>query len=223
MTRPSSKPYCKRRRLPPSSCSGKPTSTSPPTNELRTSSEEQSLHQRHHDETRTNNTTNVGRRGLVKKSTAPDHLPLVPEEHPAEANAHWTTSSTPSAHTTRTCAIPSGIAGTSSIPLGTADPSNLYHLLHLEEDPENLDSLNNRKGEEAEPSRTSTEKSTSSSADMGRKKARGNKSSTTVRYWWRPLVLPPRIDGPNTRPPSLGRISGSTSITRACTLSSSIR
>jgi hypothetical protein len=37
MTRPSSEPYCKRRRLPPSNCSGKPTSTSPPTNELRTS------------------------------------------------------------------------------------------------------------------------------------------------------------------------------------------
>jgi hypothetical protein len=42
-----------------------------------------------------------------------------------------------------------------------------------------------------EPSHASTEKSTSSSADMGRKKARGNKSSTTVRYWWRPLDLPP--------------------------------
>jgi hypothetical protein len=72
MTRPSSEPYCKRRRLPPSSCSGKLTSTSPPTNELRTSSEEQSLHRRHPDATRTNNPTNVGRRGLVKKSTPPD-------------------------------------------------------------------------------------------------------------------------------------------------------
>jgi hypothetical protein len=60
MTRPSSAPYCRKRRLPLSSCSGKPTSTSPPTNELRTSSEEQSLHQRHHDATRTNNPTNVG-------------------------------------------------------------------------------------------------------------------------------------------------------------------
>jgi hypothetical protein len=39
-TRPSSEPYYRRRRLPPSSCSGRPTSTSPPTNELRTSSEE---------------------------------------------------------------------------------------------------------------------------------------------------------------------------------------
>jgi hypothetical protein len=223
MTRPSSEPYCKRRRLPLSSCFGKPTSTSPPTNELGTSSEEQSLHQRHHDATRTNNPTNVGRRGLVKKSTPPDHPPLVPEEHPVEANVHWTTSSTPSAHTTRTCATPSGIAGTSSIPLGTIDPSNLYHLPHLEEDPENLDSPNNRKGEEAEHSRASTEKSMSSSADMGRKKARGNRSSTTIRYWWRPLVLPPHIDGPNTRSPSLGRISGSTSITRASTRFSSIR
>jgi hypothetical protein len=73
MTRPSSEPYCKMRRLPPSSYSGKRTSTSPPMNELRTSSEEQSLHRRHHDATRTNNLTSVGRRGLVKKSTPPDH------------------------------------------------------------------------------------------------------------------------------------------------------
>jgi hypothetical protein len=120
----------------------------------------------------------------VKKSMPPDHPPLAPEEHPAEVNVHWTTSSTPSAHTTRTCATPSGTAGTSSTLLGTTDPSNLYHLPHLEEDTENLDSLNNRKGEEAEHSRALTEKSTSSSADMGRKKARDNRSSTTVRYWW---------------------------------------
>jgi hypothetical protein len=71
MTRPSSEPYCRRRRLPPSSCFEKPTSKSPPTNELRTSSEEQSLQQRHRDATRTNNPTSVGRRGLVKKSTPP--------------------------------------------------------------------------------------------------------------------------------------------------------
>jgi hypothetical protein len=67
------------------------------------------------------------------------------------------------------------------------------------------------------------EKLMSSSADMGRKKARGNKSSTTVRYWWQPLDLPPRIDGPSTRSPSLVRISGSTSTTRASTRSLSIR
>jgi hypothetical protein len=159
----------------------------------------------------------------VKKSTPPDHPPLVLEEHLAEANVHWTTSSTPSAHTTRTCATPSGTAETSSTPLGTADLSNLYHLPHLKEDPENLDSLNNRKGEEAEHSRASTEKSTSFSVDMGRKKARGNRSSTIVRYWWRPQILSPRIDGLNTRSPSLGWISGSTSTIRASTRSSSIR
>jgi hypothetical protein len=223
MTRPSSEPYCKRRRLPPSSYYGKRTSTSPPMNELRTSSEEQSLHRRHHDATRTNNPTSIGRRGLTKKSTPPDHLPLAPEEHPAEANVHWTTSSTPSARTTRTCATPSGTAETSSTPSGTTNPSNLDHLPHHEEDPENLDSLNNRKGEEAEHSRASTEKSTLSSVDMGRKKVRGSRSSTTVRYWWRPPILPPRIYGSNTRSPSLGRISGSTSIIRASTRSSSIR
>jgi hypothetical protein len=128
----------------------------------------------------------VGRRGLAKKSTPPDHPPLAPEEHLAEANVHWTTSSTPSARTTRTCATPSGTAETSSTPLGTTDPSNLYHLPHHEEDLENLDSLSSRRGEEAGHSHASTEKSMSSSADMGHKKVRGNRSSTTVRYWWRP-------------------------------------
>jgi hypothetical protein len=146
MTRPSSEPYCRRRRLPPSSCSRKPTSTSPPMNELRTSSEEQSLHPRHCDATRTNNPTNVGRRGLVKKSTPPDHPPLTPEEDLAEANVCWTTSSTPSARTTRTCATPSGTAETSSTPWGMVDPSNLCHLPHHEEDLENLDNPNSRRG-----------------------------------------------------------------------------
>jgi hypothetical protein len=103
-----------------------------------------------------------------------------------------------------------------------ADPSNLSHLPH-HEDLENLDNPNSWRGEEAEHSHASTEKSTSFSADMGRKKARGNKSSTTVRYWWRPLVLPPHINGPNTRSPSLGRISGSTLTTWASTRSSSIQ
>jgi hypothetical protein len=36
-----------------------------------------------------------------------------------------------------------------------------------------------------EPSRVLTEKSTSFSADTGRRKARDNKSSMIVRYWWR--------------------------------------
>jgi hypothetical protein len=80
---------------------------------------------RSRDATRTNNPTNVGKRGLVKKFTPPDHPPLAPEEDLAEANARWTTSSTPSARTTRTCATPSGTAETSSILWGTADPSNL--------------------------------------------------------------------------------------------------
>jgi hypothetical protein len=82
--------------------------------------------------------------------------------------------------------------------IGHGRPFKLYCLPHLEERQGSLDNLNNRKGEEAEPSRVSMEKSTSSSVDMGRRKARGNKSSMTVRYWWRPLVPPPRIDGPNT-------------------------
>jgi hypothetical protein len=147
---------------------------------------------------------------------------LVPEGHPAEANEHWTISSMPNVHTTRTCATSSGTAETSSTPSGTADLSNLCHLPHHEEDPKNLDNPSSRKGEEAEHSHASTEKSTSSSADTDRKKTRGSRSSTIVRYWWRPPVLPPCIDGPNTRSPSLGRISGSTSIIRANTRSSSI-
>jgi hypothetical protein len=203
MTQPSSEPYCRRRRPLPSSCSGRPTSTSPPTNELRISSEEQSLHRRHRGTTRTNNPTNVGRRGLVKKSTPLDHLPLAPEEDLAEANEHWMTSSTLNACTTKTCATPSGTTETSSTPWGTADPSNLCHLPHHEEDLENLDNLNNRRREEVERSLASMEKSMSSSVDMDRRKVRGNRSSTTVRYWWRPPALPPHIDGPNTRSPSL--------------------
>jgi hypothetical protein len=180
MTRPSSEPYCKRHRLPPSNYLGKRTSTSPPTNELRTSSEEQSLHRRHHDATRTNNPRSIGRRGLAKKSTLPDHPPLALEEHPAEANIHWTTSSTPSVCTIRACATPSETTETSSTASRTDDPSNLYHLPHHKEDPKNLDNLNSRKGEEVEHSRASTEKSTSSSANMGRKKERGSRSSTSI-------------------------------------------
>jgi hypothetical protein len=152
-----------------------------------------------------------------------DHLSLVPEGHPTEANEHWTTFSTPSARTTRTCVILFRTAEISSTPSGMADLSSLYHLPHHEEVLENLDNLRSRKGEEAERSRVSSEKSTSSSAGTGRKRARGSRSSTTVRYWWRPPVLPPRIDGLNTRAPSLGRINGSTSIIRASTRSSSIR
>jgi hypothetical protein len=55
-------------------------------NELRTSSEKQSLHWRHHDATRTNNPTNVGIRGLVKKSMPSNHPPLAPEEDLTEVN-----------------------------------------------------------------------------------------------------------------------------------------
>jgi hypothetical protein len=223
MTRPSSEPYYRRRLLPLSICSGKPTSTSSPTNELKTSLEEQNPHQRHRDATRNSNLTNAGRRGLEKRSTPPDRPPLTPEVDPMEENARWMTSSTPSARTTRTCAKPSGTAGTSSTPSGTADHSNPCRRPCLKEHLDNLDSPNSRKEEEMEHFHALTGRSTSSSADMGRKKARGNKSSTTVRYWWRPPVLPPCTDGLSTRSPLSGQISGSTSITRASTRSSLIR
>jgi hypothetical protein len=223
MTRPSSEPYYKRRRPLPSNCSGRRPSTSPPTNGLRTSLGERSLLRLHHGVTQTSRPTSAGRRGLVKRSTPLDRPSLVPEEHLAEANEHWTTSSTPSAHTTKICATPSGTAETSSTPSRMADPSNLYHLPHHDEDPENLDNLSGRKGEEAEHSPTSTERSTSSSEDTGRKRTKGSRSSTIDRYWWRPPVPPPPIGDQNTRSPLLGWINGSTSIIRESTRSSSIR
>jgi hypothetical protein len=85
------------------------------------------------------------RGGLVKRSTLPDRPPLTPEEDLVEANARWTTSSMPSARTTRTCATPYGIAETSSTPWGTADPSNLYLLPRCEEDQESRDSPSSRR------------------------------------------------------------------------------
>jgi hypothetical protein len=223
MTRPSSEPYYRRRRLPPSSCSGKPTSTSPLTSELRTSSGERSPHRRHHDVTRSSNPTNAGRRGLAKKCTPPDHLPLVPWEDLAEANARWTTFSTPSARTTRTCATPFGTAGTSSTPSDTAGHSNLYHPLRRGENQENRDNPSSGRREEVEPSRVLTGRSTSSSVDTDRRRTKDNKSSTIARYWWRPPVLPLHTDGRSTRSPSLGQINGSTSTTQANIRSSLIR
>jgi hypothetical protein len=77
----------------------------------------------------------------------PDHLPLAPEEDLAEANVHWTTSSTLSARTTRTCATPFGTAETSSTPSDTTDPSNLYLLLRRGEDQENRDNPSSRRRE----------------------------------------------------------------------------
>ena len=136
-----------------------------------------------------------------------------------EASARWTTSSTPSAHTTRTCATPFGIAETSSTPSDTAGPSNLYLLLSRWEDQENHDNPNNRRREEAEPSHASTERSTSSSVDTDRRKTEDSKSSTIAKYRWRPPVLPLRTDGRSTRSPSLGQINGSTSTTQANTRS----
>jgi hypothetical protein len=106
----------------------------------------------------------------------------VPEGHPTEENECWMTSSKPNVHTIKTCATPFGTAETSSTPSGTADLSNLYHLPHHEEDPENLDNLSSRKREEAEHFPVSTEKSASSLADTGLKRARGSISSTTVGY-----------------------------------------
>jgi hypothetical protein len=87
----------------------------------------------------------------------------------------------------------------------------------------NHDNPISRRREEEEPSRALTGRSMSFLADMGRRKTKDNKSSTTARYWWRPPVLPPHIGGRSTRLLSLGRINDSTSTTQANTRSSSIR
>jgi hypothetical protein len=113
--------------------------------EPRTSSEEQNLHHLHRGVTRTRNPTGIARRGPVRRSTLPDHLSLMPEGHPVKAIRHWTTSSTPSAHTTKTYATPCGTIGTSSTPLGMADHSSLYRLPH-EEGLASPGSLSNQKG-----------------------------------------------------------------------------
>jgi hypothetical protein len=106
----------------------------------------------------------------VRRSTLPDHPLLVPEGHPMEASGHWTTSSTPSARTTRTCATPCGTIGTSSTLSGMADRSSLYHLPHHEEGLASLGNLSNQKGEGVEHSRALTGRSTSSLEDTGRRR-----------------------------------------------------
>jgi hypothetical protein len=177
----------------------------------------------HHGTTRTSNPTYIGRRGLVRRSTPPDHPSLVLEGHPVEASRHWTTSSTPSARTIRTCATPCGTARTSSTPSGMADRSSLYHLPHHEEGLASPGSLSNQKGEGVEHSHTLTGRSTSSSEDMSRRRTEGSKSSTTGRSWWQPLVPQLPIGGQSTQSPSAKRINGSTSTILASTCSSLIR
>jgi hypothetical protein len=121
MTRPSSEPYYKKHRPLLNSCSGRRTSTSSPMSVPKTSSEGRSPLRPHHSVTRTSKLTSAGRRGLAKKSMPLDHPSLMPGGHPVEANEHWTTSSTPSARTTRICVILFGTAEISSTPLGMAD------------------------------------------------------------------------------------------------------
>jgi hypothetical protein len=69
-------------------CFERRTSISPLTSGPRTSSEERNQHHRHHGATRISNPTGVGRRGLVRRSTPPDHPSLVPEGHLVEASGH---------------------------------------------------------------------------------------------------------------------------------------
>jgi hypothetical protein len=147
MTRPSSKPYYRKRLPLPNNCSEKHTSTSPWMNRPRTSSEVRNpLHPRH-DATRTSNLTGTGRRGLVRRCKPPGHPSLEPTVHRVEVYGHWMKSSMPSARTTRTCATPYGTAGTSSTLSGTTDHSSLYRLPHREESLASPGSLSSSKGE----------------------------------------------------------------------------
>jgi hypothetical protein len=223
MTRPSSKPYCIKRRPPLNRCFEKRTSTSSLTNGPRTLSGEQNPRHQHHGMMQTRNPTSVGRKGPVKRSTLLNHPSLVPKGHPAEASGHWMTSSMPSARITRICATAYGTTETSSIPSGMADHSSLYHLPHHKEGLASPSGLINRKGEGVEHSCASTGRSMSSSEDTGRRRTEDNKISTTNRYWLRPPVLQLPTDGWSTRSPSAERINGSTSAMRASTRSSSIR
>jgi hypothetical protein len=221
MTRPSSEPYCRKRRPPPNNCFEKRTSTSPLTNRPRTSLGERNLHHRHRGATQTSCPTSVGRRGLVRRSMPPDHPSLMPEGHPMEASGQCTTSSMPSAHIRRTCATPCGTAETLSIPSGMADHSSLYHLPHHEEFGEPRQPQQQEGGGE-EHSHVLTGRSTSSSEDTGRRRTEGSKSSTTGRPWWQPLVPQLPIDGQSTQSPSVERINGLTSTILASTRSSLI-
>jgi hypothetical protein len=124
----------------------------------------------------------------VKRSMLPDHPSLVLEGHPVEVSGHWTTSSMPSVRITRTCATPCGTAETSSIPLGMADHSSLYHLPHHGEGLASQGSLNDRKEEGVEHSHALKGRSTLSSKETGRRRTKGSKSLTTGRSWWQPLV-----------------------------------
>jgi hypothetical protein len=184
-------------RPPPNNCFERRTSTSPLTSGPRNSSEERNLHHRHCGATRTSNPTGVGRRGLVRRSTPSDHPSLVPEGHPVEASGHWTTSSMPSARTTRTCATPYGTAGTSSTASKMADRSSLYHPPHHEEGLASPGSLSNQKGKGVEHSHALIGRSTSSSEVTDRKRIEGNISSMTGRSWRQPPVPQLLIGGRN--------------------------
>jgi hypothetical protein len=199
MTRPSSEPYCRKRRPPSNNCFERQTSTSPLMSGPKTSSEVQNQHHQHHGVTRTSNLTGARIRGLVRWYMLPDHPSLEPKAHPAEANRHWMTSLTPSVRTTSTCATPYGTVETSSTPSDTANRSSLYHLPHHEEGLTSLDSLSNQKGEGVERSHALTGRSTSSSEDTGRRRTEGSRSSTTDRSWRQPQVPQLLIGGRSTQ------------------------
>jgi hypothetical protein len=188
MTWPLFEPYYRKRPPPPNNCFERQTSTSPQMSGPRTSLEVQNLHHPRHGVTRTSNLTGAGRRGLVRRYTPSDHPSLEPVVRPTEVSGHWMKSSTPNAHTTRTCATPYGTVGISSTPSGTDDRLSLYHLPHREEGLASPGSLSSKKGEGAELSHALTGRSMSSSEDTRHKRPGGSKNSTTGWSWWPPPV-----------------------------------
>jgi hypothetical protein len=94
-----------------------------------------------------------------------------------------------------------------------ADHSSRYCLPLPEESLPSQANLNSREEVEMELSRGSTGKLTLYSEDTGRKRTKGNINSLICWFWWPQTALRPRIDGRNTQYPSVGPISGLTSIT----------
>jgi hypothetical protein len=146
----------------------------------------------------------------------------MPQGHPVEASGHWTTSSTPSARTTRTRATPCELQGLQAlrqewltIPASTTSPTT-RRAWRTQAAP------TTRRGG-VEHSLVLTGRSTSSSEDTGRRRIEGSKSSTTGRSWWQPPMLQLPIGGQSTQSPSVKWINGLTSTILASTCSSLIQ
>jgi hypothetical protein len=91
-------------------------------------------------------------------------------------------SSTPSAHTIRTCDTLCGTAEISKTPSGMADHSSRYRLPLLEESLLSLGNISSSRDVGVEPSRASIGRSISYSEGMELKKTKGNRSSLIDKF-----------------------------------------